>query len=442
MSEPAILHHAFDLLCAFDEVVSLGYKENVSLSQVRNVLEGESHEEKIQEIIARNKEAEAKEELKRRAKQLEMQRREQQKRAQAGMGGGGMGNGMGSMGMAGGYQPAPRFEAPAQEYRAPSPAPAAAKPAFKGSGMKLGGKKGRQADVLNALGADVDMEPEAPPAPEPEAEPETQVSADVLEKVDQEPYVSLCVVQSTADLVRIHVTVKEQLSVTLLRDGGVQAFELKGDLDLRVTEASLAKLRLTLAPKDYSELQFKQHPNVAKFTGNEKIIALKDPSRSFPVGQGLGVLRWRMTAKDESKVPLSGQFQPRLTGVYAELLQSPSGLNHAAMAARTLRSNTSSKPHISLFATSLSPYPSLPTRSLRSMGMPIGVLTAVRSSGQSTLSTRTTPAARSSSSARVTPMPFSLCRLGSWLRARWAMWTWSRRQRRMGRTSLSARRKY
>ncbi|KAK4684551.1 coatomer subunit delta, partial [Tremellales sp. Uapishka_1] len=88
MTEPAILHHAFDLLCAFDEVVSLGYKESVSLAQVRNVLEGESHEEKIQEIIARNKEAEAKEELKRRAKQLEMQRREQQKRAQGGGGGG------------------------------------------------------------------------------------------------------------------------------------------------------------------------------------------------------------------------------------------------------------------------------------------------------------------------------------------------------------------
>jgi hypothetical protein len=183
MSEPAILHHSFDLLCAFDEVVSLGYKENVTLSQVRSVLEGESHEEKIQEIIARNKEAEAKEELKRRAKQLEMQRREQQRAARASMPGqGGYG---GNMARAGGYVPAPRFEAPAQEYRAPSPAPAVSKPAFKGSGMKLGGKKGK-ADLMSALGGEVEMEPEPEPVPEPEPEPQVAVSEEVLEKVEQE----------------------------------------------------------------------------------------------------------------------------------------------------------------------------------------------------------------------------------------------------------------
>lgn len=181
MSEPAILHHSFDLLCAFDEVVSLGYKESVSLSQVRNVLEGESHEEKIQEIIARNKEAEAKEELKRRAKQLEMQRREQMKRAQ------GVPSSMG--GMAGGYSPAPRYEAPTpavHEYRTPSPAVTASKPAFKGSGMKLG-KKGKQSELSSLLGGERDLEPEPVAAPEPEPQVEAvEVSADVLDKVEQE----------------------------------------------------------------------------------------------------------------------------------------------------------------------------------------------------------------------------------------------------------------
>jgi Ca2+-binding EF-hand superfamily protein len=51
--EREILKNAFELLGAFDEVVSMGYREQVNLMQVRSVLEMESHEEKIQEIIAR-----------------------------------------------------------------------------------------------------------------------------------------------------------------------------------------------------------------------------------------------------------------------------------------------------------------------------------------------------------------------------------------------------
>lgn len=112
----------------------------------------------------------------------------------------------------------------------------------------------------------------------------------------------------------IHVTIKEQLSLTLHRDGGLQAFELKGDLDLRISEAAYAKAQLKLAPNDYSDLQFKQHPNVAKFGPGEKIVALKDASRSFPVGQGLGVLRWRLATKDESRVPLTVTVWPQPRG--------------------------------------------------------------------------------------------------------------------------------
>ena len=51
--EREISKNAFELLGAFDEVVSLGYREQVGLIQVRSVLEMESHEERIQEIIAR-----------------------------------------------------------------------------------------------------------------------------------------------------------------------------------------------------------------------------------------------------------------------------------------------------------------------------------------------------------------------------------------------------
>jgi hypothetical protein len=114
-------------------------------------------------------------------------------------------------------------------------------------------------------------------------------------------------------------------------------------LNLLVSDASLSKLRLTLADKPYSDLQFKQHPNVAKFGAGEKVIALKDPSRSFPVGQGLGVLRWRMTAKDESNVPLSSKLSDHFSFLSEADDQSLVGHNLVEMVLRTLLLNMNLK---------------------------------------------------------------------------------------------------
>lgn len=296
---------AFELLSAFDEIVSLGYREQVSLIQVRSILEMESHEEKIQEIIARNKEAEAKEELKRRARQLEMQRREQQKRAAAL---GGMGGGVG--GGISGYSPIPRFEAApeASPIRTASPAPSASRqPAFKSGGMKLGSKKTRQAELLDALGSEVLSAEEisAPSTPGIVESPATAMAS---------------VVKSSLPTVApesIHISIKETVTVALLREGGAKSLKLLGEMSLLVSDPQLAHIRVALAPLAPglgTDLQLKQHPNVAKFTpGAEKVIALKDPSRAFQVGQALGVLKWRYTGDDESYVPLSINCWPSLS---------------------------------------------------------------------------------------------------------------------------------
>lgn len=116
--------------------------------------------------MLQNKEAEAKEELKRRAKQLEMQRREQQRRTAAGgpSGGSYLGGGIS------GYAPVPqRYDAPSP-IRTASPAPSSLRtPQFKGSGMKLGSKKTTQSQLLDALGGEAllseDMSVPASPAP-------------------------------------------------------------------------------------------------------------------------------------------------------------------------------------------------------------------------------------------------------------------------------------
>ncbi|KAF8079337.1 hypothetical protein FPV67DRAFT_1558392 [Lyophyllum atratum] len=292
--EREILKNAFELLGAFDEVVSMGYRENVNLMQVRSVLEMESHEEKIQEIIARNKEAEAKEELKRRAKQLEMQRREQQRRT-AGSGGSSYLGVGGGGGVSGGYSPVPqRFDAP----EAPSPitratpSPAARAPAFKGSGMKLGTKKTKQAELLDALGGDVlaasSMEVGEMPGEVVQPSPAAHVQK------GNEGRGSVPEVEAES----VHIAIKEQISASLLRDGGLRSLEIKGEMNLLITDPAHAHLRLTLLPPTITDLQFKQHPN-------GRVVRLKEAGRAWPVGQSLGVLKWRYVGVDESVVPLS-----------------------------------------------------------------------------------------------------------------------------------------
>jgi hypothetical protein len=53
LDEREIVRNAYELLSAFDELVTLGYRENLTLSQIRTFMDMESHEERIQEIIAR-----------------------------------------------------------------------------------------------------------------------------------------------------------------------------------------------------------------------------------------------------------------------------------------------------------------------------------------------------------------------------------------------------
>lgn len=125
----------------------------------------------------------------------------------------------------------------------------------------------------------------------------------------------------------IHVTIRERLSLSLLRDGGLASFDLRGDLDLRITSPDESHLRLYLTappariaslishPSTTKDLQFQQHPNVGKFgpgaQGEERVVKLKNEERGFPVNQGVGVLRWRLSTKDESLVPINSESRER-----------------------------------------------------------------------------------------------------------------------------------
>merc|ERR1719384_232336 len=65
-----------DIVFAFDEVVSFGHRESVTLSQIKSYTEMDSHEEKHHQVIEQSKINEAKEMAKKRHMELKQQRKE------------------------------------------------------------------------------------------------------------------------------------------------------------------------------------------------------------------------------------------------------------------------------------------------------------------------------------------------------------------------------
>lgn len=104
-------------------------------------------------------------------------------------------------------------------------------------------------------------------------------------------------VSSSADRDAIHATVAESISAKISRDGILKSFNVKGDLQLRISDPSLTKVKLDLVANPSHNAQFKTHPNVDKAQFNSsKVIQLKDTSKGFPANNSVGVLRWSATA--------------------------------------------------------------------------------------------------------------------------------------------------
>ena len=286
LDEREISRNAFELLSAFDELVTLGYRENLSLSQIKTFLEMESHEERIQEIIARNKELEASEERKRKAKQLEMQRKEAARAAVYGR------TSAAKAPQYPAYQPPSRptvtdtYDSYEVEKNKTFNKPLAA----RGKGMQLG-KKTKTTDIYDKVKADFGPEAE-------ESAPLISASTPAAEtKVPPSGHASLEGSPSP-----IHVTISETLSAKLTRDGALKSFEVKGDLSLRITDPSFTKLALALVAEEGPlKAQFKAHPKVDKpLFNSQKAIQLSDTSKRFPANNNINILRWRATAAPDA----------------------------------------------------------------------------------------------------------------------------------------------
>ena len=115
-------------------------------------------------------------------------------------------------------------------------------------------------------------------------------------------------VSSSIDREAIHVTVAESISAKLSREGSLKSFNVKGDLQLRISDPSLTKVKLDLVANASHNAQFRTHPNVDKaLFGRSKTVQLRDNSKGFPANISVGVLRWSASANADSNdaVPIT-----------------------------------------------------------------------------------------------------------------------------------------
>ncbi|KAK4575090.1 coatomer subunit delta [Recurvomyces mirabilis] len=293
LDEREIARCAFELLSAFDEVVTQGYRENLTLSQIKTFLDMESHEERIQEIIARNKELEASEERKRKAKQLEMQRKEMSRASRAGSGGG-----IPRAPNYPTYTPPPATPSMPDTYDSYTAAKNQSfnKPlASRGKGMQLGKKKPGNT-MFEAVRGDLGPEAEANT---PLAGVSTPAAPSIQPNLPAHP------ASASSGSDAIHITVAEAISARLSREGSLETFEVKGDLQLRITDPTLTQVKLDLALGDTRGAQLNAHPKVDRNEfRNNNIVQLTDTTKGFPANNSIQVVRWRLTAKpDEIQDP-------------------------------------------------------------------------------------------------------------------------------------------
>jgi len=277
LDEEQVTDKAFELIFAFDEVIAVGYKEKVTLQQIKTFLEMDSQEEKIHDMLKENKEREAMEEAARKRQQIEKMRQESMK---SGMGGGmsGMGSGRfqgtGSGSFETGQTPDPFV---IKETRAPP------KPAPSRQGMVLGQKE-PTSRFLQAMkkeeGVDLVREEAAiAAAPGVPAVPREKVNIEVIEMV----------------------------SATVANDGGLQSpLDVRGDLTLSIDDPSAARVDIHIAPSaDHKSFTFKAHPNINRDVWMKDRIITPKGDKAFPTNTALNVLKWRWQTTDEGALPLT-----------------------------------------------------------------------------------------------------------------------------------------
>jgi len=284
LEEKEIVKRAFEIIFAFDEAIAMGYKERVNLQQIKHFTSMESHDETRFKLEEKNKMILAKKTAERQRKAIEKKRMEEKK----------FGVSMEdrdrhSSSSSSNYSSSKSsfVEQAVEKKESPKPEARFAK------GMQLG--KGKSKTGYSQVLKEENV-PDIPDTHALSSGPSTQ---SVIPETSHE---------------KVHITIAEKLVLSAENDGGLKNLEVKGELLVTVYENVYNRVRVHVSQGDSKEFQFKAHPNINKALYNDNVLALKDATRTYPVGTPSSILKWRYVSKDEKSIPLTINVWPSVSG--------------------------------------------------------------------------------------------------------------------------------
>jgi len=318
LQEHSINEHAFDLIFAFDEVLTAGgYKEEATLTSIRTNLLMDSHEEKIHMALKQTKEDQAKDEMRRQQKIIQDRQMAAKRQAflQGTNGAPAPGTYGGMEGFGGGGAPSSnsiydafnnlnnqqqqqQANAPYDPYAAlQPPAPVAEQPkVLAKSGMKLGAGKfggGKKDSLMAAMAAEDNLMPLGGGA--------GAGAGGSIFSLTSAP-AKAAVTPSTP----LSLSLEEKITVVMNREGGVESCEVKGTLTLNAnTDAgamAMVVVNKTALPAQFS---YATHPKVdKKMYETNGSLTLKG-GKGFPVNRPVGILRWSYSGEDAAPLMIN-----------------------------------------------------------------------------------------------------------------------------------------
>lgn len=287
MDEAAIAESAFELLFAFDEVISLGHKEEVTVAQVCQNTDMRSFEEDLANALMAQKVEDVKSHMRQKAQEIDRTKQDHKTGPQPWRSTVTVPS---DSAMSGGMEDGPSFAHPMSGMLGELSRPSGGGSKGGGGpskGMKL--SKDKKNDIISALVKEGVADVAAPIAG---STPGAMLSTEA-----------------------VTVTIEEKLTVRMNKEGGLESMSVQGTLTVLCAVEEHAYIQLILEAGANSGVQFNTHPNIDKglYTA-KRVLGVRDPSKPFPVGVPQGILKWRFQSTDVDMVPITINCWPTPSG--------------------------------------------------------------------------------------------------------------------------------